>query len=54
MVNEAAMGIPWWSSGWNSGLSLPGPGLIPGWETNILQAAWHGQKKKKLKKKKLL
>ena len=23
-----------------------GPGSIPGWETEILQAVWHGQKKK--------
>ena len=39
-------GIPWWSSGYNSVLSLPGPGSIPGWGTKILQAAQRGWKKK--------
>ena len=29
-----------------------GPGSIPVWETEILQAAWHGQKKKRKEKKK--
>lgn len=36
--NHIALGIPWWSSGWDSVLSLLGPGSILGWKTKPLQA----------------
>ena len=39
-------GIPWWSSGFDSLLSLPRLWLIPGQGTKILQAAQHSQIKK--------
>ena len=29
------------------------PGSVPGWETKILQASWHGQKKKEIKAEEL-
>ena len=32
------------------GFHCHGPGSIPGGGTEILQTAWHGQKKKKIKK----
>ena len=32
-------------------LTAEGPGLIPGWRTKIPQAVRHGQKKKKVRKK---
>ena len=42
------MGVPWWPSGQDSGLSLLCLGSIPGRGTDIPQAEWRGQKKKKL------
>ena len=42
------LGLPWCSSGQDSALSLPWPpGSVPGGGIEILQASWHGQKKKK-------
>ena len=49
IIKKIDMGILWYSSGYNSVLSLPwAQGLIPSQGTKIPQATWHGQKKKKI------
>ena len=40
--------IPWWSIVGQGAFTAVGLGLIPGWETKISQALWHGQKKKEM------
>ena len=52
-IKKKGGGIPWWSSSQDPVLSLLVPGSTPGWGTKIPQAAWHGQKKRKSKKRKL-
>ena len=37
---ENSLEVPWLGLG---PFTVAGPGLIPGWGTRILQAAWHGQ-----------
>ena len=49
IIKKIDMGILWYSSGYNSVLSLPwAQGLIPSQGTKIPQATGHGQKKKKI------
>ena len=45
------LGLPWWSSGWDSKLPLGGVGLMPGPGTKIVHVAGCGQKKEKYKEK---
>ena len=43
------MGLPWWSTGWDSVLPLQGERvLIAGGGTRISHATWRGQKKKRM------
>ena len=40
--------IPWWSIVGQGAFTVVGLGLIPGWETKISPALWHGQKEKEM------
>ena len=49
-IKYIMLGVPWWPSGWDSGLPLPQPGFNP-WSGKFPQATRPKKKKKKRLKK---